>query len=288
LVAQYQSATFKDIPDEKFMPCHGMTRDPVSQDSAQDRKKRIEYYAAVSSLDREVGKVLAALESTGQLDNTLIVYTGDHGLNCGHHGIWEKGNATVPQNFLEESIRIGCTISWPAGGIRQNVTCDDFVNHPDLWATLLEIAGAMPDAAKAAQINSPGVSYLRQLRGQSVQNWRQTMICEYGNVRMARTNRYKLIKRYPYAGVKLLDELYDLERDLRETKNCHDDPALKPIIQKLSGELDQFFAKYTVPAHSGLELEHQPKCAPSSPWLTAAKAADGTGEKKTGQEVELN
>ncbi len=276
LVEQYQSATFKDIPDVQFMPCHGTSNQkPVGQNPAQERKKRIEYYAAVSSLDREVGKVLAALQATGQLDNTLIVYTGDHGLNTGHHGIWEKGNATHPQNFLEESIRIGCTISWPAGGIRQNVSCDDFVSHPDLWATLLEVAGAMPDAATAAQINSPGASYLRQLRNQSVQGWRQTMICEYGNARMARTKHYKLIKRYPYAGVKLPDELYDLEQDPRETKNCHDDPALKPVIAQLSGELDQFFAKYTVSGHSGLDMEHQPEFAPSSPWLKAAKNSEG-------------
>ncbi len=271
LVTQYQSATFKDIPNEIFMPCHGQNRDPVSGNPDQERKKRIEYYAAVSSLDREVGKVLAALQATGQLDNTLIVYTGDHGLNCGQHGTWEKGNATIPQNFLEESIRIGCTISWPAGGIRQNVTCDDFVNHPDLWATLLEIAGAMPDVATAAKINSPGVSYLRQLRGQNVQGWRQTMICEYGNARMARTDRYKLIRRYPYGGVRLDDELYDLKEDPRETKNILADPSRQNMIQQLSGEIDQFFAKYTVPGHSGLDLEHQPEFAPSSPWLAAIK-----------------
>jgi arylsulfatase A-like enzyme len=273
LVKQYDAATFRDIPDEKFPVCHGKARSPVFKDPERERKRRMEYYGAVSSLDREVGKVLAALEATGQMDNTLIVYTGDHGLNCGQHGIWEKGNATIPQNFLEESIRIACTVSWPAGGIRQNVICDDFVSHPDLWATLLEIAGAMPDAATAAQINSPGVSYLRQLRGQSVQSWRQTMICEYGNARMARTDSYKLIKRYPYAGVRFPDELYDLKQDPQETTNCHDDPALKPVIEQLSAELDQFFAKYTVPGHSGLDLEHQPEFTPSSPWLMATKKA---------------
>ncbi len=230
--------------------------------------------------------MLATLQATGQLDNTLIVYTGDHGLNCGQHGIWEKGNATTPQNFLEESIRIGCTISWPAGGIRQNVTCDDFVSHPDLWATLLEIAGAMPDAAAAAQINSPGAFYLRQLRGQAVPGWRRTMICEYGNARMARTDRYKLIKRYSYAGVRLPDELYDLEQDPRETKNFHDVPAMKPVIEQLSGEVDQFFAKYTVSGHSGLDLEHQPIFAPSSPWLRATKDAGRKVGGKSSQEVE--
>ena len=72
--------------------------------------------------------------------------------------------------------------------------------------------GATPDAATLANINSPGVSYLRQLRGQKVSGWRQTQFSEYGNARMARTERYKLIRRYPYAGVTFPDELYDLLR----------------------------------------------------------------------------
>jgi len=270
LAAQYDRATFRDIPDEKFALCHGRALDPANPDPAKERRKRREYYGAVSSVDREVGKVLAALEATGQRDNTLIVYTSDHGLNCGHHGMWEKGNHTQPQNFLEESIRIACTVSWPAGGIAQNATSHDFVSHPDLWATLLDLAGATPDAATLANINSPGVSYLRQLRGQKVSGWRQTQFSEYGNARMARTERYKLIRRYPYAGVTFPDELYDLQQDPRETMNRHDDPALKPVIARLAAELDAFFAQYTVPGHSGLDLEHQPECTPASPWLVAA------------------
>lgn len=275
LVQQYRSATFRDIPSESFPPCHGVPLDPASANPEIERKKQREYYGAVSSVDREVGKVLAALEENGQLENTLIIYTGDHGLNCGHHGMWEKGFHTTPQNFLEESVRIACTLSWPAGGIPQNTTCDDFVNHPDLWATLLEIAGASPDAATAARINSPGVSYLRQLRGQQAPGWRQTIISEYGNARMARTDRYKLIRRYPYAGVTFPDELYDLKEDPRETTNRHGDQALKPVIDQLSAELDEFFAKYTVPGRSGLDLEHQPDCNGGTPWIRAAKPEQG-------------
>ena len=162
-------------------------------------------------------------------------------------------------------------MSWPAGGIRQNATCDDFVGHPDLWATLLDIAGATPDAATVAKINSPGISYLRQLRGEPVAGWRQTMFSEYGNARMARTDRYKLIRRYPYAGVTFPDELYDLQADPRETINRLEDSSLKPVVQKLSAELDQFFAQYTVPGRSGLDLANQPECTPASPWLAATR-----------------
>jgi choline-sulfatase len=271
LVEQYRSATLRDIPEEKFAACHGRALHPVGRNAAEESKKRREYYGAVSSLDREVGRVLGELETTGQRENTLIVYTSDHGLNCGQHGLWEKGNATIPQNFLEESVRVSCTLSWPAGGIRQNATCDDLVNHCDLWATLLEIAGATPDEPTALQINSPGRSYLKQLRGQRVQVWRQTLFGEYGNARMARTDRYKLIKRYPYAGVTFPDELYDLRDDPRETVNRCEDPPLQGVVRDLAAELDRFFANHTVPGHNGLDLEHQPECTPASPWLVAAR-----------------
>jgi len=271
LVAQYKSATFRDIPDEEFAACHGKIRNPVDKKGDAERKKRMEYYGAVSSIDREVGKILAELDTSGEMDNTLIVYTGDHGLNTGHHGIWEKGNGTTPQNFLEESIRVSCSVSWPKGGIREKATCDDLVNHCDLWATLLDVAGAKPDAATARQINSPGISYLPQLRGQKAAPWRTTLIGEYGNARWARTERYKLIKRYPFGGVTLPDELYDLKKDPRETVNQYKDGALQDVIRTLSAEIDQFFAKHTVQGHDGLSIESQPGYGHPTPWAFAAK-----------------
>jgi hypothetical protein len=136
---------------------------------------RLPWQAEQSPQGKAFGKAPTAyreLKAAGELANTLIVYTGDHGLNTCHHGMWEKGNGTVPQNFLEESIRVSCALSWPAGGIRQNATCDDSVNHCDLWATLLDVAGASPAAAVAEQVNSPGVSYLPQLRGAADPLWR--------------------------------------------------------------------------------------------------------------------
>lgn len=275
LVEEYRSATFRDIRREAFATCHGRALIPVSDRPDVERTKRMQYYGAVSSLDREVGKVVAELERSGQLENTLIVYTSDHGLNCGQHGMWEKGNGTIPQNFLEESIRVPCTLSWPAGGVRQDEACDDPVDHCDLWATLLEIAGAVPDEDSARLINSPGRSYLPQLRGREAHGWRQTLICEYGNARMARSGRYKLIERYPYRGVSFPNELYDLDQDPRETVNRYDDVALQSVVQDLSAELRRFFARYTVPGHSGLELEHQPECTPQSPWIVAANERRG-------------
>ena len=272
LVKQYQSATFRDIPDEDFPACHGKPLLPGKKSLSGKEGMLAEYYAAVSSVDREVGKVLAELKASGELANTLIVYTSDHGLNTCHHGLWEKGNATVPQNFLEESTRVSCAVSWPKGGIRQNGRCDDLVNHCDLWATLLDVAGAAPNAEVAEQINSPGVSYLPQLLGKPA-SWRNVVIGEYGNARMARTTRYKLIKRYPFEGKSYADEFYDLQVDPRETTNRLADASLAGVIQNLAGEIDRFFSRYTIPGRSGLDLEHQPNPYTAPPWGQGKKPA---------------
>jgi choline-sulfatase len=271
LVDLYRQASFKDIPDEKFLPVHGTAKTPMAPNAATERERRMQYYAAVSSIDQQIGTILAELESTGQLDNTLIVYTSDHGLNAGHHGIWNKGNATVPQNFLEESILIPCTISYPKGGVRSGVTCDAMVDHCDLFNTLLDVAGVRADAKTQTEINSPGRSYLPMLRGQSQEDWRKAQFCEYGNARMIRTDRYKLILRYPYKGKQFGDELYDLKDDPRETRNVMTDATFALVIADLTQQLNAHFARYTLPAHDGLDLEHEPDCTPSSPWIAAAK-----------------
>ena len=270
LVAEYQSATFLDIPDEQPSLCHGIVREGKASPPGAERQRLREYYAAASSVDREIGKIVAELETTGQLENTLIVYTGDHGLNTGHHGVWEKGIATLPQNFLEESVRVACTVSWPAGGIQQNVVCEDLVGHPDLWATLLDIAGATPDTQVAAEINSPGRSYLPQLKGRRVKNPSASHFTEYGNARMVRTHRYKLILRYPFEGVTYPHELYDRQSDPREKVNHYNDSTYQVIVQDLTTQINTFFAKYSIPGRSGLEIETQPKCNAYPIWQEAA------------------
>lgn len=267
LVEQYQSATFSDIPDEHFSAAHGKIREGKAATPKAENARLAEYYGAVSSIDREIGRILDELKSTGQLDNTLIVYTGDHGLNCGHHGIWEKGNGTLPQNFLDESIRIACSVSWPAGGILQNTTCGDFVNHTDLWATLLDIAGSTPDAKVMAELNSPGKSYLPQLRGKAAEKWSDAQFSEYGNARMVRTAEHKLILRYAYADKLYPSEFYDLESDPRETINGYADPKNAAIVQRLTARIDEFFGKYSVAGHDGLHLAEQPPCNAGSPWM---------------------
>jgi arylsulfatase A-like enzyme len=200
-----------------------------------------------------------------------VVYTGDHGLNAGHHGMWEKGNGTIPQNFLEESIRVPCMISWPDGGIPSGLESSLPVNHCDLFATLLDAAGALPDQHTAQRINSPGRSYLPHLRGKTSDDSRDAVVSEYGNARMIKQDGYKLILRYPYKGVSFANEFYDLKADPRETTNLAENPRHKERIRQMAARLNEFFARYSDPAHDGLQLEKQPLATPASPWLQALK-----------------
>ena len=277
LVAQYKDATFRDIPKEQFLKVHGTAERPLEA-PLKDNEKRRQYYAAASAIDREVGRILDELQSMGVLDDTLVVYTADHGLNCGQHGIWEKGNATVPQNFFEESIRIPCALSWTHGGIQRNLESNLAVNHCDLFQTLLEVADAAPDSQTRQTINSPGRSYLSQLRGEAEVSWGDSVFCEYGNARMLRKNGYKLILRYAYQGISFPHELYDLKADPRETTNLYADTTYSQITKDMSRLLDEFFSTYTVPGHSGLDLEHQPIANTDSPWLRAVQIKSAPGK----------
>jgi arylsulfatase A-like enzyme len=257
-----------------FAACHGQIAYPgdgVPHQESEQHARLAQYYAAVNNIDHQIGRVLATLKEQGELDDTMVVYTGDHGLNGGHHGFWEKGNATVPQNFVDQSIRISSIISWPNGGVRKNVSSDAIVSHPDLFMTILDVANAHPDAATLAQINSPGKSYLRQLRGESVKNWRDAIICEYGNARMIRNDRYKLILRYPFHWVQAPNEFYDLKADPHERANVYDRPEHQQTIKQLAARIDAFFKVYTVPGNSGLELESQPEPDPQAPWILMAR-----------------
>lgn len=271
LVTQYDAANFRDIPREDFSSVHGKALIPVTADAAKERSKRQQYYAAAASIDHEVGRILDELESNGNLDDTLVIYTGDHGLNAGHHGIWEKGNATIPQNFLEESIMVPCAIAWKNGGIPSGFSSELRVNHCDLFMTLLDAAKATPRDTTLSKINSPGRSYLNPLRGHAPGTWNSDALCEYGNARMMKRNGYKLILRYPFEGVTFDNEFYDLKQDPRETKNLYPEAEYQATIKQMTADIQEFFARYRVPEHDGLDLLHQPIATPASPWLEAVR-----------------
>lgn len=264
LVRQYRKVTFRDIPKETYVgPGKARFAPPKPE---VHREQLAQYYASVSNIDANMGTILDYLDGNGLLDNTLIVYTSDHGHNNGHHGINTKGNATVPQNFYEESIRIPMLLRLPKR-IEAGLVTHIPVNHCDLFKTVLDAANVTEKAADATKRNSPGESFLPVIgQNNRVHEWRSDWYCEYGNARMIRTPEHKLIVRYSHHAEQYGDELYDLQADLREIKNVIKEPAHKQTLESLRARLEKHFGRYETPEYSAKRGRDLPRCSDVEPW----------------------
>lgn len=232
-----------------------------------------QYYAAVSHIDEGVGHLLDELEALGLREQTLLAYTSDHGLNCGHHGIWGKGNGTLPLNMLEESIRVPLLFNQP-DRIFGRQRRAEFVDHLDLYQTLLAYAGVQPPREPESY---PGISYLHLLENRGPASlWTEgaqkrrhdRQFGEYGNLRMVRTPRYKLVRRYPDGP----DELFDLRTDPGETVNRFGDEKLSNVLAALRAEIGAYFARYEDEAHSGLRVRELPRHNDTEAWRAGGRS----------------
>jgi choline-sulfatase len=174
----------------------------------QIRRTRAAYYGMTTRLDEQLGRLLDCLDEQGLADETVVIYTSDHGEMLGEHGLWRKSN------FYEQSARVPLQIRLPdrrwAGR-----WVEESVSLVDMTATLLELAGASAEGLD-------GVSLLPSLRGELP--WRDEVFGEYlahGNDRpraMLRRGRFKLCYGYVPGGPPQL-ELYDLATDPGEFVN---------------------------------------------------------------------
>ena len=251
LVSRYRHATFRDIPDDMPYAYGEVGTHPKTPDDPKEALAQ--YYASATMIDDAVGQLLGELKAQGDRDESLVVYTSDHGLNMGHHGIWGKGNGSEPLNMLEESIRVPLILNHP-GLIEGGQVRSELVNHCDLFMSLLNFADARPRALD--QI--PGTSYRHLLDGREDPEWDNTTIVEYGNVQAIRDERYKLVQRHD--GYENL--LHDLQQDPRETVNLFRDPQYQNTVKRFTKALYRFFAQYEVAEHSGTRGDDLPNSKP--------------------------
>ena len=261
-VAPYRDCTFEDIPYEETYPFGVQNLESTLPTWDDPREALAQYYASVIRLDEATARLLDELDALGLRENTLVVYTSDHGLCCGHHGIWGKGNGTLPLNMVEESIRVPMIFNHPrrvSGGQRLN----EFVDHLDLFQTLAAYAGAdLPEDRKASY---PGRNMWPLLDGTGAEpDWRVVQYGEYGNVRMIRTHTHKLVRRYPDGP----HELFDFEKDPREMSNLFNDPVEQPRIIRLTALLEDHFATYQDPVKTGLRVRELPQHNLTEAWRT--------------------
>ena len=171
-----------------------------------------------------------------------------------------KGNATLPLNMLEESIRVPLIFNQPrdlfAGQRRV-----EGVDHLDVFQTIANYAG-MAGRLDASR-RYPGRSFLPLLDNSgALADWRTTRFGEYGDMRMARGRRFKLLRYRRGEG----DLLFDLRRDPGETVNLRGEGEYAAAVERLSEEMDAHFGRYEDADKSGLRIRELPRHNLTEAW----------------------
>ena len=184
------------------------------------KKHRQEYYALITHLDQQIGTILDALEQSGEMENTYVFFTADHGLAVGQHGLVGK------QNMFDHSIRVPLMLSGP--DIPEGKQFDEDVYLQDVMATSLELAGI--ERPPYVEFHS----FLDIIRGERTQSHYEAIYGAYIDYqRMIRKEGYKLIV-YPRINKVLL---FDLKNDPEETQNLAEDPAQAERVRELFADL---------------------------------------------------
>jgi arylsulfatase A-like enzyme len=141
----------------------------------------------------------------------MIIFSSDNGFNCGHHGIWGKGNSTYPHNLYDTSVKVPAIFCHP-GRIAEDAVSNSLMSGYDIFPTILDCVGI----EYVREEKMPGRSFLPVLLGET-QPFEEPVIVydELGAARMIRTKEWKYIHRYPLGP----NELYHLTDDPGENHN---------------------------------------------------------------------
>lgn len=215
--------------------------------TAQNNLPRIRnYFSQISYMDDGVGRVLESLQELGLDEETIVLFTADHGISMGRNGIW----GVAPYAF-------------PAVGNRQCFNTPMIMRHTnhiaplqesnlmaiqtDWFRTLLDYIGL--DDIKID--SSPGKSLAPLLKGDGLDEPFDAVFYEQEEMRAIRTQRWAYFKYFPGSDeYKFGDELYDLAFDPGEDNNVAGDPTSTNVIAELSGRIDAFFAENSSPKYN--------------------------------------
>ena len=257
--AKYDDCAFDEIPPWQAHPWVKNEGGPNAPSQEELRERYAGYYAAATEIDDNITRIIGALKARGKLENTVIIYTSDHGCAIGHQGFFGKGNSTRPLNMYEVSLRVPLIIS--GAGVEAQVV-EEYVDHCDTFHTILALAGVERPAAEAYA----GESYAPMLSGQTIA-WDDARYGEYGDLRMIRDRRWKLVWRYP-AGPH---DLFDLAADPGEKTNVF--AANRPVVARYKARLEAFFAEYEIAALSGLRVKDLPRHNAKEAWRDGEREA---------------
>ena len=261
LVNKYRNGNFTDIPrgESSIHP----PRSEANTIPENHLEQLAQYYAGVEWMDYQLGRLMSYLKSRDDYENTMIIYTSDHGHLNGHHGLYGKGNATGPQNFFEETINVPLLVSWPERINSTKTKVKIPINNCDLFQTIIEIAGVDLTKEQKLRINSPGKNFIPFIAGKT-KAWTSFKISELGNARMISNDEFKFIRRYPLLSYNHGDELYNLNLDPRETRNIISTNQDQASL--LDNKLEEFFSLYSEPKHTGTNLKDQSPANGNEQW----------------------
>lgn len=207
------------------------TRDIFGNLSEEEHRKAVLHYLAFCSYeDHLFGRILDELEAAGGLDNTIVIYTSDHGDYMADHKLWCKG---VP--CFKGAYHVPLMIRWPNGIVEPGRTCDSFVSLADFAPTFLEAAGVAVDREFA------GTSLMPLLRNEEPDDWRDTMYTQTNGNELYAIQRgiFDREWKYVYNGFDY-DELYDLKNDPEETVNLAGCSEHKDRVNRMCAKMWDF------------------------------------------------
>jgi uncharacterized sulfatase len=258
LSVHYRSPHGKWLPvaDQDWDPYEDMDMnvphpDYPNLDMDKVKTKMKEYMASSTGVDRSVGKLLKQLENLGIAENTIVIFTSDHGYNMGHNGIEHKGNGywitkqehpateniakNSRPNLYDQSLHVPVIIRWP-GVIKQGTRVQQTFSNLDWYPTVLEMVSTDIPRDKILR----GRSVVPILKGEKIENWDNDLYTEYSMInystalmRSYRTPEWKLVKDFKDPS---RDELYHLAKDPEERVNLisQNTADIKAIISQLT------------------------------------------------------
>ena len=211
-----QTDDLDDIPKQGWGKSNSATN-PIGKYPDNQKRMWSAYYASITFMDRQVGRIIAELDRLGLTDSTVIVFTSDHGYHLGDHGFWQKSN------LHEQILKVPLIVAAP--GMARGRT-DSIVELTDLFPTLSELAGletpgGILGKSFAAVLSDPA----KVIRGSAL---------SVGRGHSLRTARWHYIRYNPNEA-----ELYDMDADPGQFDNLTDDADFLPIVETLDRQLDQ-------------------------------------------------
>ncbi|MGL6114930.1 MAG: sulfatase-like hydrolase/transferase [Cetobacterium sp.] len=241
----YKDCSFQSCPRDPYHPWKIVETFEGTEEERIDVLKG--YFGALTSMDFNIGRVIESLEKKKLLEDTIIIFTSDNGMNMGHHGIFGKGNGTSPLNMYDTSVKIPF-IMYKKGEFKAEVV-ENLLSHYDIRQTILEYLDLNDNLD--TNVNYPGKSFKKILENNSLEENENIVIYdEYGPTRMIRNKNFKYIHRYPDGPC----EFYNLMEDPQEKNNLIEEKKYENIIDSMRVELLTWYADHVNPEIDGALL----------------------------------